>query len=79
MTDTQEVLSSNLSVSTEVFYEINVIPNMNETFYMEESARPPHPNNCPPGHSIAIANGGNGHWNGDGCCNESNPTANIDM
>lgn len=52
---------------------------MNETFYMEESARPPHPNNCPPGHSIAIANGGKGHWDGDGCCNESNPTANIDM
>ena len=52
---------------------------MNETFYLENNARPPHPNNCPPGHSIAIANGGNGHWNGDGCYNESNPTANIDM
>lgn len=53
---------------------------MNETFYMEESARPPHPNNCPPGHSIAIANSGNGHWNGDGCCNDSIvPASNIDM
>ena len=41
---------------------------MNETFYMGESDRPPHPNNCPPGHYIVIANGGNGHWNGDGCC-----------
>ena len=50
---------------------------MNETFYMEESARPPHPNNCPPGHTIAIASGGEGHWDGDGCCNESNPTASI--
>ena len=27
-----------------------------------------------------IANGGNGHWNGDGCCNDSTvPTSNIDM
>lgn len=52
---------------------------MNETFYMNQSDRPPHPNNCPPGHTIAIASGGEGHWDGDGCCNESNPTANIDM
>lgn len=35
--------------------------------------------NCPPGHYISIAHGGKGHWDGDGCCNESNPTANIDM
>lgn len=49
---------------------------MNETFYMEESARPPHPNNCPPGHLISIAHGGQGHWDGDGCCNAS-PTASI--
>ena len=53
---------------------------MNETFYMGESDRPPHPNNCPPGHYIAIANGGNGHWNGDGCCNDGNvPASSIDM
>ena len=53
---------------------------MNETFYMNQNDRPPHPNNCPPGHTIAIANGGKGHWNGDGCCNDSIvPTSNIDM
>ena len=36
----------------------------------------PHPNNCPTGHLISIAHGGNGHWDGDGCCNSS-PTASI--
>ena len=35
-----------------------------------------HPNNCPPGHSISIAHGGYGHWEGDGCCNAS-PAASI--
>ena len=49
---------------------------MNETFYMDQSIKPPHPNNCPPGHLISIAHGGQGHWDGDGCCNAS-PTASI--
>ena len=37
-----------------------------------------HPNNCPPGHLISIAHGGNGHSDGDGCCNYS-PTASIEF
>lgn len=50
---------------------------MNENFYIE--SKPPHPNNCPPGHFIAIASGGHGHWDGDGCCNTSSPVSSIDM
>lgn len=50
---------------------------MNENFYM--GGKPPHPNNCPPGHFISIANGGKGHWDGDGCCDSSIPASSIDM
>ena len=49
---------------------------MSDIFINTEIQRPPkpHPNNCPPGHLISIAHGGNGHWDGDGCYNYS-PTA----
>ena len=35
----------------------------------------PHPNNCPPWHLISIANGGHGHYDGDGCYNYSSTTS----
>ena len=54
--------------------------NENNVFVVEHSSRPPHPNNCPPGHFISMAHGGKGHWDGDGCCDKSSGVTNsIDM
>lgn len=54
--------------------------NENNIFLQEEQtnvSRPPgHGNNCH-GHQTSIASGGSGHWYGDSCGCDSQPSASI--